>query len=334
MKLKNTKNTNNAHMTPITTSTNTEIAMHPKTIKKTKPAKNNPASIAPVTAATTTPSITSSTTAVPNAGLGALVVEIANFLDGAEARLGPEPPALTGVQKKRTAKPRKGADQILSVLAPIVQQHKLESPNLSTKTMLARQATASTLKPLQLRLQKLQKRVADEAFNAQTDAWSMALQFYSLVRSRAKSDGQVAASIEPLKSMFGYRHPVVKAGKPTKATTRAKKDLKESLAFATKHGVAQAVLEAEGARPAPAALAPAVGPVSAAPSSIGATPVQAPAAATPVIAAQSPSGAQAAPGGSVVSGNAGTAASAAGSGGAAPNGVAQTGNGVGGVAHA
>jgi hypothetical protein len=74
-----------------------------------------------------------------------------------------------------------------------------------TTNMLDRYDTAQTLLPLTTRLPKISKRVGDEAFNAQTDAWNMGLQFYSLLRRRAQTDGQLATNIEPIGKMFAYR---------------------------------------------------------------------------------------------------------------------------------
>ena len=127
----------------------------------------------------------------PNVGLMALVKDITVALDKAEARLGPEAPAITTTQKQRTPKPRKGSEKVLATLAPIVQQHGLESSSLSSVVMLGRLEAAQTLLPLQTRMQKTLKRVSDELFSAQSDAWSMGLQFYSLLQRRAKSDGEL-----------------------------------------------------------------------------------------------------------------------------------------------
>ena len=201
---------------------------------KTKTAKTAKTTKTASHPSTTTPASTGLITT--NAGLAALVSELTALLDTAEARLGPAP-AITTTQKRRTGKPRKGGDKALAMLAPIVQQHNLESPSLNTTDMLELNQKAQTLVPLQTRLVKVTKRVGDEAFNAQTQAWDMGLQLYSLVRRRAKSDGDLAANLEPVSKMFAYRTPAVKASKPAKVETRAKSNLEKAVALATKHGV-------------------------------------------------------------------------------------------------
>jgi hypothetical protein len=180
---------------------------------------------------------TVSSTRTANVGLATVVKELSAHLDAAEAQLGPEAPSLTGTEKRRAVKPRKGAERILAAIAPIVQQHGLESSSLSAAEMTSRQEHAQTLQPLQSRLQKLKKRVDDEVFTAHGDAWGMGLQFYSLLKSRAKGDGELATSLEPVTKMFAYRHPSVKAEKPSKVQTRAKKKLKSALALAERHDV-------------------------------------------------------------------------------------------------
>ncbi len=151
-----------------------------------------------------------------NVGLASLVTELTALLDEAEARLGPEPPALTGAEKRRASKPRKGAEKFLRDIAQAVERSALESQGLSATEMMGRLSDAEILKPLDTRLAKMRKRVSDELFTARGDAWEMGLQFYAVLTRRARTDGELAASIEPLRKSFAYRHPSVEGGKPTK----------------------------------------------------------------------------------------------------------------------
>jgi hypothetical protein len=210
----------------------------PSTVKKNiNVAAPVPSDVANTTAASgAIPGSASSTAST--ADLPTLVAQLSTFLDTAEAQLGPEPALTTATQKRRVSKPRKGFDKVLGMIAPIVKQHQLESPSLNVTGMLQRSDTAQQLLPLQTRLSKISSRVGNEAFNAQTDAWSMGLQFYSLLKRRAKGDGELAKNIEPLAKVFSYRHPSVKASKALKVQTRAKAKLKEAMALAQRHGVA------------------------------------------------------------------------------------------------
>ena len=221
------------------------------------------------TATATTVSLDASTPA----GLAALVAELSATLDAAESRLGPEAPAMTAVEKKRTAKPRRGSDKMLTQIAPVVVQFGLNSDSLNTTQMLAQHQIAQTLLPLQARLQKITKRVDDEVFSAQTGSWEIGLQLYSMLQRRAKSNGDIAKAIEPLVKGFSYRNPAVK--KQSKETTQAKTDLKHAIAIATKHGVSLTLAPnggVQGVAGAPAAVAAAQAELATA--GVGAAQVQ------------------------------------------------------------
>ena len=192
------------------------------------------------------------TSRVPSVGLTSFIRALTGGLDKAEPRLGTPPKALTAEDKTRASKPRKGSEKVVGQLAPIVQQYGLDSPALHSATMVARNKDAEALVPLQQRLQKISKRVDDELFSAQTETWGMALQFYALLQRRAQSDGELAASLDPIKKVFAYRHPKVKEGAPTKVQTRAKAKLKEAVALAARHNVQ---LDEAPKAPSPAASA-------------------------------------------------------------------------------
>jgi hypothetical protein len=75
------------------------------------------------------------------------------------------------------------------------------------------------------------KRVA--VFSARTEAWDMALQYYSLLQRRALNDAELTTALEPVTQFFAYRHPSVKppVGSPTrrqrKAVAKATRTLKK-----------------------------------------------------------------------------------------------------------
>jgi hypothetical protein len=177
-------------------------------------------------------------TSMTGADLVRIFESVTASLDDVEASLGSTPPDLTAVHKRRAAKPRKGATPMLLALAEVVQQHGLDSSALSADRMVSRLGDAATLRPLQSRLEAILKRVEDELFNAQGEAWELGLQFYSLVKRRAKTDGELAANIEPMRSLFAYRHGLTKKERPTKVQTRAKARLESALSLAAKHEIA------------------------------------------------------------------------------------------------
>jgi hypothetical protein len=273
----------------------TEITMTPKTTHAGAPA---PQTTENAMTTTTTPiestvlanpqpapSLTTAST-VTSTGLAALVAQLSAALDAAEAQMGAGPTATTAAQKRARAKPRRGGDKAIAQLAPIVKQFGLDSASLSSDQMLSRNQLAQTLIPLQARLQKITKRVDDDVFGAQADAWDIGLQFYSLLRRRAKVDGNVAQAIAPLAKSFAYRNPKVREGKPGKVATRVKARLKETVALAQKHGVTVTV----GPDGAVAGMTGAPQAVAAAQAELatGAQTVAAPAQGGAVLAAATP----------------------------------------------
>ena len=276
-----------------TTAANPETSPMPTKIR-TKTKTSIPTST-PTSTTTSPQATTTTTTAAPNLGLSALVTQLSAALDAAEAQLGPEPTISTAAAKRHTGKPRKGADAMLVQLAPVVKQFGLDSTSLNTEAMLARHAVAQTLVPLQSRLQKISKRVGDEVFGAQTDAWDMGLQFYSLLQRRAKTDGNIAQAIAPLTKSFSYRHASTKVGKTTKVGTRVKARLKATIELAEKHGVAVTL----GTDGGPVAIAGTPQAVQAAQAQIAASPAPAPVASAapsaPAVAAGGPVAPGAAP---------------------------------------
>ena len=282
----------------------TKPARAPKTTKAVASGPSEPQSTAGPGDATTS-GATAATTATPDGSVVSLVPHITEFLDAIEPTLSAQGPALTGIQKRRALKARKGAERYLALLAPIAQQHGLDSESLSSTTLLTRLEDASTLQPVQTRLQNLSKRVSDELFSAQSDAWNMGLQFYAVLRRRAKVDGNVAQALEPVTKAFAYRHALVKADHPTKRETHVKGQLKKATKAAEKHGVtlepvsggtSTAAPSAPSAAPSGAGVPPVVAvpptvsqpPVAAPPVTIAAPAPVAQVAATPVVTAAPP----------------------------------------------
>ena len=134
--------------------------------------------------------------------------------------------------------------------------------------MLDQVSRATTFASALARLQKLEKRVSDEQFVAQSDAWSMGLQFYALMQRRATTDGTLAASLAPITAFFGYRH---ESTKPTKLETRANAKLRDAQRMVARAKPRASVLEAEyesqhdATSSAPVVTTPAPSPVPVAP---------------------------------------------------------------------
>jgi hypothetical protein len=202
-------------------------------------------------------------------------------LDTADAQLGSEATSLTTAQKRRLGRSRKGGERILQMIAELVKSHGLESTALQSAPMLADQERAASYAASLARLQKMEKRISDDQFVAQSNAWEQGLQFYALLQRRAQSDGTLAASLAPVTAFFNYRHD---SAKPTKLQTRANAKLRDAQRLVARAKPRASVLEeeTETSAPAPVAVTPASAAVAPKPSVI----VNAPAAsngATPTM---------------------------------------------------
>jgi len=230
----------------------------------------------------------------PNVGLTKFAEALSASIDKAEAMLGPDTLSLTPDEKRRTARQRKGGERVIQSIAEIAKAHGLDSPSLSSTSMLQSLEKSTTLGSALARIEKLQKRLSDEQFVAQNGAWSMALQFYAMLQRRATTDGTLAASLDPINTFFNYRHDSVTSEKPTKLQTRANAKLRNAERLVSRAKPRASVIESENeahaaappaAAPTPQPQAPAAAPQPAQPSVVI---VQQPAAAAPTPAVAQP----------------------------------------------
>lgn len=210
--------------------------------------------------------------------LSKYVTQITSTIAKAESTFPVEGEALTTLDKKHSVKPRKGADNIVRAIAELAKAHGLDSSALHSDGMLESLDTAAALAPLVAVLEKMTKRVADAQYSATSSAWANALQFYALLQRRAQSDGQLAASLDPISTFFAYRHQSVLESKPTKLQTRMTARLRSAERLVARSKPRASVLEQEyeaHATPAPAPVAqPAPQPVvQAQPQPVVAKPV-------------------------------------------------------------
>ena len=195
-------------------------------------------------------------------------------------------PSLTADAKRRIVRTRKGGERVLQMISELVKAHNLDSSSLSSTQMMAQQERSTTFASSLARLQKLEKRVSDEQYVAQGDAWTMGLQFYALLQRRAVSDGTLATSLAPITSFFNYRHD---STKPTKLQTRANAKLRDAQKLVARAKPRASVLEEEyetnASAPSASAQTPAPAPVAtptpAPVAKVATSPTPAPVVTTP-----------------------------------------------------
>jgi hypothetical protein len=168
----------------------------------------------------------------PNAALKVAVQQALAALDTAEAALNISDPPLTSKQKRHAAKLRKGGEKYVVQIGGFAKQYQLETAAMQVDTMLAVLGQADALQPLADALTTFAKHVGDSIFAAQSQAWDEAMQYYSLLKRRAKSSGDLANSLQPITDFLAYRHPSTKApkGSPTKRQVNAVKKAQQTIA--------------------------------------------------------------------------------------------------------
>lgn len=142
----------------------------------------------------------------PNVALFKFVAEMNKSLDKAEAQLGESKP-LTGTEKRRAAKFRKGGEHVIQTVGALGKQYALDSESLRSDSMLGKLDESELLLQLLTRFEQLHKRVGDDIFRARGTAWQQAREFYALLQTRAKADGEVAKNLAPIAQYFAYRNP-------------------------------------------------------------------------------------------------------------------------------
>src|SRR5260221_7535899 len=71
-----------------------------------------------------------------NVVLQKLVTETSGFIQKAEASLGPEPLALTALEKRHAVKFRKGGEKVVQTVGSLAAQHGMDSASLDSASML------------------------------------------------------------------------------------------------------------------------------------------------------------------------------------------------------
>ena len=153
-------------------------------------------------------------------------------LTAAESTLGLTDPPLTTQQKRRSAKLRKGGEPIVTQIGSLAAQYQLTTSAMDVATMLALVSQSSVLQPLADALTMFLKHVTDSMFAAQSQAWDTALQYYALLKRRAKTTGDLATSLQPIAAFLAFRSAPTKPpkGSPTKAQVKAAKKAQKALA--------------------------------------------------------------------------------------------------------
>jgi hypothetical protein len=197
-----------------------------KKASRAKAAPSEPASVALVQAPSTTSLATPSSSNV-KIDIALVVGQAMSQIAAIEAALGPAP-ALTAADKRHMTKMRKGGVTQAQTIVTIAGQHQVELPSVQLEPIITALDEAAALRPLVSCVTAFAKQLDDMVFQAESTAWSGALQAYGLLKLTAAHDGTLATSLEPVSNFMAYRYPTPRQpGEPTKPQKRA---LKKSVA--------------------------------------------------------------------------------------------------------
>jgi hypothetical protein len=197
-------------------------------------------------------------------------VTTSNVLDDAKALsekitalVGP-PPALTGTQVHRSAKLRKGGEEMVQTIAALSDKFGLTVPSHPTAPMVAKISQAQSLVALHKELVTATKHVADTIFQAQSQSWAGATVHYTMLRRLSKSDGDVAKALLPVSQFFAARSAGVKEEEKAARGGARKGSSKAEANRAAKRAANNAILEQNASNAASNAptttVAPTTGP--------------------------------------------------------------------------
>jgi len=117
--------------------------------------------------------------------------------------------ALTGKDRRRAVRLRKGGEKVIPTLTALSEQFGIDLPSHPTSAITANVNKANSLVAVHKQLVTATKQVADAIFKAQSESWDGATVHYTVLKRLAKSDGDLATALAPVKQFFAQKSPAV-----------------------------------------------------------------------------------------------------------------------------
>lgn len=124
---------------------------------------------------------------------------------------------LTPTEKRRSPKPRPGAEKIADMLARIAADLKLMFNGASPDDIVANRARAERLRPLQEASVLLARELTDAVFAAESKAWTATTDLYTVLKRLSRRDAALKAQIEPATDFFATGKRKAKVSPPPPA---------------------------------------------------------------------------------------------------------------------
>jgi hypothetical protein len=171
-----------------------------------------------------------------------------------------KPLALTAKERRRAVRLRKGGEKVIPTITALSEQFGINVPSHPTSAIKANVTKANSLVAVHKQLVTATKQVEDAIFKAQSESWDGATVHYTVLKRLAKSDGDIATALAPVKEFLAQKSPAVIKAEDEKRGgrkgTKAKSAAATPTSTTTEPPSAQA--PAASATPAPASSPSAV----------------------------------------------------------------------------
>ncbi|HEY2514618.1 MAG TPA: hypothetical protein VGI39_27325 [Polyangiaceae bacterium] len=112
---------------------------------------------------------------------------------------------MTTTDKKHAAKLRRGAHQVLPLIAKLATKYAVQVPGASTDDMTSNLDYAQSLEPLLGTVAVLHETLRDAHLNAQSSAWKTGVTSYGMMKKAAKANVSLSNELTPVAEWFRQR---------------------------------------------------------------------------------------------------------------------------------
>jgi hypothetical protein len=129
---------------------------------------------------------------------------------------------LTPSAKQRTAKMKRGAHEILPLVAKLAQKYSVQAPGTSVADIQSNIDYAQSLEPLLGSVATLLETLKDAHLSAESAAWTTGTVSYGMMKKAAKANVNLANELAPVTEWFRNRAKGTKAEDTSATSTSAR----------------------------------------------------------------------------------------------------------------
>lgn len=112
---------------------------------------------------------------------------------------------LSGPERSRVAKLKRGATQVIPTIAYVAKKFALEIPGSSIDDMMSKIAHAQGLEPLLGAVADLHAALRDEYLRSQSEAWVTATVTYGVLRKASEANHSIRTELAPVRTWFRHK---------------------------------------------------------------------------------------------------------------------------------